>query len=130
MIVRRCCAEVKRAGPLNLAAPEAIQCRLDLDEPDDAAYEWKEDPEACEAAHRAGATALRVHPPGVRREQEMRDADQGKQDSTDAADALTALVVHFLEVHVEPVQAVDPERDDGQDERERDAARAPRLPSA
>ena len=102
----------RRCRLLARSSPELVQPALHLEQPDDAAHERYERPEPGHAGDRLRLARLGVHVADVRGQEEDRDGDQRQQQADDAARALAAMRPNFRERDVDPVQQVDAERHD------------------
>src|SRR6266550_5550232 len=106
--------------------PVSVQRALRLDQPHDGSDERQEDPQAGDSADRLLGSRCLVHVPDLgRHDERVHDADEdGEDQPDDAADAFAGVIVQLLERLVLPVQAIDAERDDRQeDDRKRRAWR-------
>src|SRR4051794_39379616 len=97
-------------------APVLVQGAVGLHEPDDHPDEGQQDPEAGDALDGLPSTARLLHGANLRGGEEgHHEADEdGEEQRDDAAEAATGVPLHVLVDLVVPVQAVEPERDDEQ----------------
>src|SRR5438874_10592271 len=113
-----------------LALPVAVERALDLHEPDDPADDRKEPPEADPAAERRLLPVGLVHLADLGGRLERHDPGEHDPDHEpeDAAHADARVLLDLLARLVDPVQAVDPERDDHHQDSEADDARLSERP--
>src|SRR4249919_2159834 len=123
----RCCGlRRSRAGRLRL--PVAVESALHLHPPDDRPDDRDQVPETRPAGNRL-LTAIRgVHLAHFApREERDRDSDDDRDQQRDpAADSALRVLLELVEGHERPVQAVDPERDDENQDSEADPAWLPK----
>ena len=97
-----------------LRLPVPVERALDLDEPDERPDDRQEEPETGPARERRRSAVLLVHLPDLGRNEEPGDDRDHDVDheAEHSADALAGVVLDLVLGLEDPVERVDPERDD------------------
>src|SRR5262249_16435220 len=108
-----------------LALPVAVEGTLNLHRPDEPADDREEHPEPRPTRHRRAASVAPVHLPDLRRHhEEVHRVDHERDNEAyHAPDALPRVLLHLLEDLVHPVQVIDAEGHDRDEDHEQHSTR-------